>query len=361
MQMTRRSLLVKTAAVSLAAQSARLAGQIRLPDKVRVAILGMDGHTGEILNPLPMLPDVEITAICDADPAALDRVARNPRVAQARRYADYRQMLDREKLDLVAICNNNGERAGAILACAERKLNLIAEKPYALDLPTLDRVRQAVEESGVRIGILLPMRFDPPYLAVKQIVDSGEIGEVAQIASQKSYKAGKRPLWMRRKETYGGTIPWIGIHMIDLMRWTSGREFRSAFSMTSRVGDFPDIGDMENVTASLFELDNGGLATLRMDYLRPETAQTHGDDRIRLAGTKGVVEYQASTGVTLITGGKKPVVVQDFPARRSLFTEFLESIYHGKPEPVSRADIYRTHEITLGAQEAAIQGKLVRF
>ena len=58
---------------------------------------------------------------------------------------------------------------------------------------------------------------------------------------------------------------------------------------------------METATASVLQLDNGGLATLRVDYFRPETAPTHGDDRLRLAGTKGIVEYQASTGVTLMT------------------------------------------------------------
>jgi hypothetical protein len=51
-----------------------------------------------------------------------------------------------------------------------------------------------------------------------------------------------------------------------------------------------------------------------MDHLRPETAPTHGDDRLGLAGTQGVVEYQGATGVTLMTGKEKPQVIQKLPA-----------------------------------------------
>ena len=73
--------------------------------------------------------------------------------------------------------------------------------------------------------------------------------------------------------------------MVDLMRWTSGREFTEAVSFQTRVG-FPEIKEMKNVTGSMFRLDNGGVALLQMDYLRPKLAATHGDDRLRVAGPK---------------------------------------------------------------------------
>jgi predicted dehydrogenase len=267
-------------------------------------------------------------------------------------------MLDKEKLDLVAVCNNNGERAAAILDCISRNLDVIAEKPFALTTGDLNKIRSAATENRTKLGMLLPMRFDPAYLALRQIVQEGLIGEVAQIASQKSYKAGVRPAWYLKRATYGGTIAWIGIHMIDLMRYTSGREFKEAIGLQTHIG-FPDLGEMENVTASIFKLDNGGLATLRMDYLRSESAATHGDDRLRLAGTKGVAEYQASTGVTLMTSSQKPHVIESLPKRQSVFIDFLESAYNGKPANLTQADMYRVNEITIAAQQAADQGRFI--
>ncbi len=353
---TRRSLLAATAASALGAQP-----EVRLPRKVRVAILGLDGHSGEILEPLPRLPDVEIAAVSDPDPARTARLVETPRLSRARRYTDYRRMLDGEQLDVVAVLNSNGDRAEGVLACAERKLHVIAEKPLAIHWQDLEKVKRAVARSGIRLSMLLPMRFSSPYLAMKQVVDSGEIGEVAQIGAQKSYKAGERPEWMRRQSSYGGTIPWIGSHMVDLMRWTSRREFHDVVSFQARIGDFPGIGEMENSTATLFRMDNGGVATLRMDYLRPETAPTHGDDRLRLAGTKGVVEYQESTGVTVMSSRRKPEALRNLPSEQSVFIDFLESVFNGKPAGLSLQDIYRVCEIVLAAREAAEQSRIVRI
>ena len=106
---------------------AAAADPVRLPKKIRVAILGFEGHTGEILTPLNRLPDVEIVAYWDSAGKA------QPKLSSAKKYDDWREMLDKEKLDVVSVTNNNGERAGAIIEAAKRKINVMAEKPLAID------------------------------------------------------------------------------------------------------------------------------------------------------------------------------------------------------------------------------------
>lgn len=340
---TRRSLLAAAAAPVL-----------RLPKKIRIGIAGMEGHIGEILGPLQTLPDVELAAAADAEPA---RMAKLP--ASVRRYADFRQMLDRERLDVVGIGGSNGDRATVILECAARKLQIASEKPLAIERADLERIREAVRRNGIHLTMLLPMRFSPPYLALKHVVEQGLVGDVAQIDGQKSYKLGERSAWMLDRHSFGGTIPYIGVHMIDLMRWIGGREFVEAVSFQSHIG-YPDYGQMENTTGSIFRLDNGGVAVLHMDYLRPLSAPTHGDDRLRLAGTRGVAEYQESTGVTVITAGEKPRTIIDLPAAKSLFVDFLDSVYNGKPAGLPLRDIYRVNEIVLAARESAERKAFVK-
>ncbi|MDQ6698840.1 MAG: Gfo/Idh/MocA family oxidoreductase, partial [Acidobacteriota bacterium] len=350
--LTRRFLLTATAGATLPAQEADRT-PVRLPRRIRLGIIGFDGHVGEILRVLPRLPDVELVAVADAgsDPAGEAAYLKNPFVSKAHRYRTAAEMLNRERLDLAAVCNNDGERASAILACTESNLNVIAEKPLATTRADFGRVCAAVKARGVHVGMLLPMRFDPPYLALKQIAGSGELGEVAQIDAQKSYQLGTRPEWQKHNRTYGSTILWIGIHMIDLMTWTTGRKFTSAASYQSRVG-FPELGDMQNVTATVFRLDNGGTATLRMDYLRPATAGGHGDDRLRLAGTKGIAEYQESTGVTVLTAESGKRILTTLPPQGSVFIDFLQSVYAGRTPALSWTEIVEANEFTLMAQEA---------
>src|SRR5690348_12181307 len=88
--LSRRSLLAALA-VPLAAEP------VKLGRKIRVAIVGLEGHTGEITDPLPNLPDVEVVAVSDADAASVKRFIHNhAAVVKARPYADYRSMLDAE-------------------------------------------------------------------------------------------------------------------------------------------------------------------------------------------------------------------------------------------------------------------------
>jgi predicted dehydrogenase len=328
--------------------------EVRLPRKIRLALAGFDGHPEEILRVLPQLPDVELVAVAneESDPAAQTNVLKNRYAAKARRYETLTQLLAAEQLDLVAVCNHNGRRAGAILACAARKLNVIAEKPLALSRTDLDAVYAAVKRSGIHLGMLLPMRFEPPYLAMRRIVQTGAIGDVLQMDAQKSYQLGARPAWQKHATTYGSTILWIAIHPIDLMLSVSGRTFTEAASLQSHVA-FPEAGDMQNVTATLFRMDNGGSATLHMDYLRPLTASGHGDDRLRVSGTRGIVEYQASTGVTLMTEKSAPEVVKELPRQQSVFVDYLQSVYQGAKPALSWTEIVRANEATLAAHTAA--------
>lgn len=356
MRTTRRQVLAGAGVAAMAT-----AEEIRLPRKIRLGLLDLEGHVGEVIKPLPRLPDVEVVAIACPDPGAAQKFVRsNERLTAAKYFNDWRRMLDEARLDMVSVCTPNGPRSEAILACLDRKLHVMAEKPLALTRRDLDRIRLSLEQARVKLGTILPMRFDPEYMALRRAVAGGEIGQVINITSQKSYKAGSRPEWMKKMSSYGGTIPWIGIHMIDLMRFTSRREMTEAFSYRAQIEAPAGIGEMENTTGSIFRLDNGGVATLHMDYCRPESSPTHGDDRLRLAGTKGVVEYMAATGVTLLKEGSKPEVVRDLPEAKQVFIDYLEHVYNNKPTDLPFPDVYRANLVTIAAQEAAVKGMAVR-
>lgn len=327
---------------------------VHLPQKVRVAVWGLDGHPAEYTKPLARYPDVEIAAVQSSDQRAAERYARG----RAKVFSDPVRMLDEIQPDIVGVCNDNGSRAAAILECLRRKIHVVAEKPLALQRSGLDRIREALASSGARLGMLLPMRWERPFQALKKIVDSGEIGEVIQMSAQKSYVLGERPAWMKDRRSYGSTILWIGIHMIDLMRWSSGREFRAVCGFQGAAGSLRQ-GAMETSTASAFRLDNGGAASLHMDYCRPASAGSHGDDRLRLAGTRGVAEYMASAGVTLLAAGRKPETIAELPPEGSIFAEFLDHAYLGKPTSLPHQEIFRICEITLAAHEAALTGRVL--
>jgi predicted dehydrogenase len=138
-----------------------------------------------------------------------------------------------------------------------------------------------------------------------------------------SYQLGVRPAWQKHATSYGSTILWIAIHSIDLMLWVSGRSFTEAASLQSHVA-FPEAGDMQNVTATLFRLDNGGSATLHMDYLRPLTASGR-DDRLRVSGSRGIVEYQEYRR-DLMTRRSPAQGWCRLPRQQSVFLDFFAGV-----------------------------------
>ncbi|HYP14634.1 MAG TPA: Gfo/Idh/MocA family oxidoreductase [Bryobacteraceae bacterium] len=353
---TRRTLLAAAAAAPAAVKGA---DAIKLPKKLRLGLIGFQGHPNLVVGPLNKFPDIEVVAMQDNSKEVLARQARNPRLAAARQYADYNEMLAKEELDLVSINNNNGERAAAVISAAKRKINVIAEKPLAINRADYITVRKTVEANKISLGLLLNMRYLPEYLAIRKVVSEGLVGDVGQIAGQKSYVAGRRDKWYRTKETYGSTMLWIGPHLVDLMRFGSGRDLVEVSANRAHIG-FPDLEDMDNVSCALFKLDNGGAGTLRIDYFRTESAGSHEDSRLRIAGTKGIVEWQDSTGVTLMTQDLKPHKLPELPPEGSVFHDYIEGTYLGKPRSLTIEDIWRVNDIVITAHEAADAGKILR-
>jgi len=324
-----------------------------------IGFIGLEGHYGAILGDIPSRRDTRLSAIATSDGDALNRMKGHHAVdASTCFYLDYLEMLSKEKLDIVTICLPDGERAQVIRDCAQAGTHIITEKPLGMSMEDLSAIRKAIEDSRVQLSMLLTMRFEGTYLTLKEIVEQGHIGEVIQMTAQKSYKLGQRPEWMKHKSTFSGIIPYIGIHAIDLLRWISGREFVSAAAFQSNVSH-PEIGDMEDNATVILHMDNGGTASVRLDYLRPLIAPSHGDATMRIAGSQGVVEVtNDGKDVTLMTASKPPEPVQ-IPPSRSFLSDFLESLKGGRRHLIPVEDIFRVTEICLKAREAAQKGEIV--
>jgi hypothetical protein len=118
---------------------------------------------------------------------------------------------------------------------------------------------------------------------------------------------------------------------------------------------------METTTTTSFLMDNGGTATLHMDYCQPQTAAAHGDDRLRLAGTKGIAEYMVATGVTVVSRNSKIRPLTDLPRGGSVFVDFINHVYNNSPATLSADEIFAVCDATVAAHEAAIQNMVVKI
>ena len=171
--------------------------------------------------------------------------------------------------------------------------------------------------------------------------------------SQKTYKWGNsRPDFYRSRQTFPGIAPYIGIHAFDWLTWILGDLFTSVQGQEGTTAR-PEYRACASHAAFTLTMQNGGVVAVTLDYLRPDSAPTHGDERIRIAGTKGVLETALiEEKVTLITSDKAPRSLPR-PAPPDIFTAFVRSLSGKTPPPISRYETFRITEIALKAQQAA--------
>ncbi len=208
-------------------------------------------------------------------------------------YENYDEMLEKEKPDVVIVSTRLDKIAEISINAANKGCLLICEKPLAINHQDLEKLHDAVNKNNVKLMAMLSMRAEPPFIKAREIYQSGKIGEAVLINSRKSYKWGTRPEWFADKSKYGGTIGWVGIHALDFINFITELEFVSVAAMKSNFSH-PERKDCEDNCAMILELSNGGHATVSVDIFRPDSAETHGDDWIRIVGTKGVLEASAA-------------------------------------------------------------------
>lgn len=310
---------------------------------MKVCFIGACGHSKQAYKYLKSRDEVTFVGMaCESEHEGLV-ASFDPSIPF---YPDYRTMLDETQPDLAVVSPVFGHTGQVIIECARRSIDVFAEKPIAATLEELAAVEQAVCESGIRFCAMHYLRYTPAFYHAAKLVRAGAIGEVRMATAQKSYRYGKRPAWYHDRELYGGTIPWVGIHAIDWIYHFTGKRF---LSVSTRV-----FGrDPEMAALCQFEMEDGLIGGMNLDFYRPQAAPTHGDDRIRCVGTEGVLEVRDGEILLINAEGKQTLRPTDAP-------ELLETFLDGG-ESISPDELFYLTRVAIIARDAAEQGKNIRI
>ncbi|MEW4569369.1 Gfo/Idh/MocA family oxidoreductase [Tautonia sp. JC769] len=322
---------------------------------MRLGLIGSTGHWQSYAPALDQITGLELVAVASTGPeestGAFDHAP--GLTIDTRRYDDALRMLETERLDLVQVCGRADRIPAWTLRCLERGLPVIAEKPLAMDLTTLEDLYKTAQANQAPLVPMHTMRGVPELASVHRVVRAGAVGDPLLSFSQKSYKWGRtRPASWRSRDTFPGIAPWAGIHAFDWLHWILGDVFTSVSGHEGTTAH-PDFPACASQASYVLTMRNGGVASVTLDYLRPETAPTHGDERVRIAGTLGVVELAlADRKVTLTTAQEPPRTLSPDP-QLDLFTRFARSLQGEGPPPLTLHEACRITEIALKAQLAA--------
>ncbi|MBI1387030.1 MAG: hypothetical protein GC154_01105 [bacterium] len=157
------------------------------------------------------LPNVEVVAVADQDESG-GRKAQE-RSGARRLYRDYREMLDREKPDLVCIGPRQPDcHKDMALDAIERGVHIYMEKPITETVDEADAIVNAAKRSQVKVGVGHSRRFMPLFRQIKGLLDEGFLGTVLEmrVNGKQDQRAGGEDLIV------------LGTHDFDQMRWYFG-------------------------------------------------------------------------------------------------------------------------------------------
>lgn len=338
-----------------------------MPQIQNIAFIGTRGHYATVLRELPAHPSQRVVAVADGGDgdtsAPVSSWARSQPAGDAPRDfgSDWLRLLDDAKPDAVVICGPFELQAAMACAAIDRGVHVMVEKPAALSFDDLEQLRAAHRRSpGVHLASMVFSRYFAGFYTAAHIVRSGAIGPVRLIESRKSYKLGTRGPYYRQRRTYGGSILWVGSHAIDWVAWMSGQQFKSVFASHSSAHNGPDLGSMERSALCHFKLTGEVVASVAIDVYRPECAPTHGDDWIRIVGTRGVIEARPDSAHLISPDHAGPRAL-GVACDRKPWADFVAHA-EGRHEAITDASsALRLADACLRARESADTESLIRF
>lgn len=234
--------------------------------------------------------NLQIVAICDFHGSSMrDKILKFELPQTVNCYTDYKEMLKKEKPDLVAIATESGKHAEIALACIQYGCNLIIEKPIALSLADADAIIQESGKKGVKVCACHQNRFNKSIQKIREAVEKQRFGKIfygtAHIRWTRDYEYYARAPWRGTWAQDGGALMNQCIHNIDLLRWMMGDEVKEVIGITDRLKH--NYIEAEDLGLSLITFKNGGYGLIEgTTNIYPKNLE----ETLYLFGEKGTVK-----------------------------------------------------------------------
>ncbi len=240
-------------------------------------------------------------------------------------HADACRAMDDVQPDVVNVGAVYAHNGPLVIEALRRGIPVVSDKPVVATEADYERLAEVCQRPDAPPLVTeFDLRSRPAFRAARLAVERGLVGEPVLATAQKSYRFNTRPDFYKDRDQYGGTLLWIASHGIDLVHYVTGIDYAGVTGVAGNVSR-PGYGTMEDHVVACYDLANGGSAVVHADFLRPVAAPSHGDDRLRLAGTQGVVEVR-DNACTLITEVDGPADITATGDQADLVVDILAAI-----------------------------------
>ena len=234
--------------------------------KLRFAIIGCGRisykHVEGLIN---NKEEAVLVATCDVDlNKAIEKkeeyISKMGEELAVSTYEDYKEMLEKEDIDVVAIATESGYHPEIGIYCMNKGKHAVIEKPMALSTKDADEMIRVAKENNVKLSVCHQNRFNKPIQQLRSAVEANRFGKLingtARILWNRNMGYYHQAPWRGTWKLDGGTLMNQCIHNIDLLQWMMGGEIDTVYAQCDTY--LRDI-EAEDFGAILIRFKNGSI------------------------------------------------------------------------------------------------------
>jgi len=227
----------------------------------------------------------DFRAVCDIDRPRADEWAKKNGV---KAYYNIDDLLEKEKLDIVSICTPNGIHPRLGIKAANAGVNVIVEKPMAMNIDDADALIDACQDNDVKLFVVKQNRYNATNKLLKSCIDKGRFGRISTCNLIVSWRR-EMPYylednkWRSRRDLSGGVFTNQSVHYIDMLQWLVGAPPETAYA---KMGTLYPV-DVEDHGAGIIKFKNGVIGSL---ILTNHAFPNDREGSVTIIGEKGMVK-----------------------------------------------------------------------
>ena len=320
---------------------------------------------------------LDIVAVCDILPEKMDQILAKrgwENREDIKRYTDYKEMLRAEKPELVSIATESGIHAEIALFCIENGVNVIIEKPMAMNIADAEKIISLAKEKGIKVAACHQNRFNIAVQKMRNALEAGRFGRLSHGSIHVRWNRNKgyydQAKWRGTWAQDGGALMNQCIHGIDLLRWMMGEDIVEVYGQTRQ--QFHDYLEAEDLGMAVLTFANGAIATIEgTTNVYPENLE----ETLYIFGEKGTAKLGGKSTNTIDVwdfadeqegdaenkGFKEPTSNVYGNGHTQLFRDMMEAIRDNRPPYVDAVAGRNALEVVLAIYKSAAEGKPIKL
>ncbi|MCY3902987.1 MAG: Gfo/Idh/MocA family oxidoreductase [Caldilineaceae bacterium] len=259
---------------------------------IRMAFVGLGSCLQTMFGPVLRLAEgLEVVAVVDSSAERL--VEAREMYGLDNGYLSLDECLEKEELDAALIGTPVFEHVGHAVACAERGVHVLLEKPMARSPRECDEIIDAHAKAGTVLMMAFMKRFNRSMRKVTELIEGGAIGAVMGIRHNWDWGPDESgwvdPGWRGSVRTWGGQWQDHGSHSVNLSQWWAG-PIRSVTAFFDITGPYPEV---ENDYIVVCTHESGARST----HAATRYFHRRGEERYLVFGETGTVETRHEADV----------------------------------------------------------------